>query len=133
MLPWGSHHPGVQEGEESPRPSLATEQLCQGGLSFREGSACATGSWLVLGLCLLLGVCNEPSLAVAQPLCRTSAPILWCVTVSPCPPPCLALLFSAIVDWFWEPWILPGLCQLPRAGSGVGHLCVLSGGGEAGG
>lgn len=69
--------------------------------------ACATGSWLVLELHLFLGVCTEPSPAVAQQLCRTSAPICV-VSLHPHVPP---LPCSAV---FSHPKPALGALDLPR-------------------
>lgn len=88
--------------------------------SCREGSACATGSWLLLGLHLLLGVCTEPSPAVAEQLSRTSAPICV-VSLHPLvlPLPCSAVLS--------HPKLALGALDLPRiVPAAQGWTCVSS-------
>lgn len=91
---------------------------------------------------MLLGASAEHRRALPLPsrlwhatrplLCRTSAPILCRVVVSLCPP-CLALHFSAILDWLSEPSISPGLCRLSWGWlCSVSHLHLLGRGGRRG-
>ncbi|XP_015482131.1 uncharacterized protein LOC107203950 [Parus major] len=99
----------------------------RGGLGCREGSACASGPWL------LLGVRTEPSPAVAQQLCRTSAPILCCVIAPPCAP--LAFLCCSQPSWTGFGSLAPSqdCTGCPGLGCVVWVTSVLSRGGEAGG
>lgn len=65
-------------------------------------------------ICCWMSALSPPQLwhnSSAEP--QPQSVLCHCIPVSP---PCLALLFSAILDWLWEPWIFPGLCQLLRAG-----------------
>lgn len=86
--------------------------------SCRERFACVpvplAPGWCWGCICFWVSALSPPQLwhsSSAEP--QPQSVLCHCIPMSPL---CLALLFSAILDWLWEPWIFLGLYQLPRAG-----------------